>query len=187
MNTSKFLTLAVGITSLLTISATTIAANKSDLSGFNTSQQQQIRSYVQDAVPQVILAKPGIVFDAAKKFKQQQQQLLVKKTKVTILAKIKDLLRNPATPVVNPDGKITLVEFFDYQCSVCHLMYPVINAVEKANPGLRIVYKDLPIFGPASVYAAKGSFAAYKQGRTLYLAYRNALFTQSKMEGRLKK
>jgi protein-disulfide isomerase len=174
---------------VLSISAVTtlaFAGDKNDLSGFNAAQQTQIKDYVTNAVPQVIMSKPKVVLDAAKKYQQQQQQEQVKTAKKVILAKSNDFLRDPNTPVYNPKGTITLVEFFDYQCSVCHMMYPVINQVAKQFPNLRIVYKDLPIFGPGSVYAAKGSFAAYKQSPQLYLAYHDAMFQSKKMEGQLK-
>jgi protein-disulfide isomerase len=161
-------------------------ASSSDLSGFNPAQQSQIKDYVNATVPKVIMSQPKIVIDAAKEFQDQQQQDQVKSAKTVILAKIDDVLRDKQSPVYNPQGTTTLVEFFDYQCSVCHMMYPVINQVAKQFPNLRIVYKDLPIFGPASVYAAKGSFAAYAQSPELYLAYHDALFTSTKMEGQLK-
>lgn len=156
------------------------------LSGFSASQQSQIKDYVNTAVPQVIMSQPKVVMDAVKKFQDEQQQEQILSAKKVIEAKINDILHDSQTPTYNPNGTTTLVEFFDYQCSVCHMMYPVINQVAKQFPNLRIVYKDLPIFGPASVYAAKGSFAAYAQSPELYLAYHDALFTSSKMEGQLK-
>ena len=156
------------------------------LSGFTASQQSEIKDYVNSAVPQVIMSQPKVVIDAAKKFQDQQQQEQIVAAKNVIKSKITEVLHDPQTPVYNPNGTVTLVEFFDYQCSVCHMMYPVINQVAKQFPNLRIVYKDLPIFGPASVYAAQGSFAAYAQSPELYLAYHDALFTSPKMEGQLK-
>jgi len=175
------------VITLSTLSTLALAAtSQSNLSSFNAAQQTQIKNYVHDAVPKVIMSKPKVVLDAAKKYQLTQQQQQTLSAKKVILAKINDFLRNPKTPVENPTGKVTLVEFFDYQCSVCHMMFPVINQVAKQFPNLRLVYKDLPIFGPGSVYAAKGSFAAYQQSPQLYLAYRNALMQSDKMEGKLK-
>jgi protein-disulfide isomerase len=96
---------------------------------------------------------------------------------------LNDFLHDSQTPVVNAKGTTTLVEFFDYQCSICHMMYSVINSIAAMDPHLRIVYKDFPIFGPASTYAAKGSFAAYQQGPKLYKAYHDAMFNIGAMEG----
>lgn len=183
MKVFKQLTKTAVVASLAALTTFTFADN--DLSGFSPAQQTQLKAYVHDAVPQAIMDRPKVVMDAAQKYQKQQQEAQVIAAKKVIVAKINDFLRDPNTPVSNPKGNITLVEFFDYQCSVCHMMYPVIAQVAKQFPNLRLVYKDLPIFGPASVYAAKGSFAAYQQSPKLYLAYRDALFKSNKMEGKL--
>jgi protein-disulfide isomerase len=39
----------------------------------------------------------------------------------------------------NPNGKITLVEFLDYNCSHCRHMVNDLDRVVKANPDPRIV------------------------------------------------
>lgn len=65
----------------------------------------------------------------------------------------------------NRNGSITLVEFFDYQCSHCVNMAPVIDAVIRANPQLRVVYKEFPILGPLSELASRAALAANKQGK----------------------
>ena len=60
---------------------------------------------------------------------------------------------------------MTLVEFFDYRCSYCRQVEPFLQALIKNDPGVRIVEKELPILGPASVHAARIALAAYKQGK----------------------
>jgi len=75
----------------------------------------------------------------------------------------------------NPKGKITVVEFFDYQCSHCMTMAPVMAAIVKANPNVRVIFKDYPIRGPLSVYAARAALAANKQGK--YEVFNHALLT----------
>jgi protein-disulfide isomerase len=73
----------------------------------------------------------------------------------------------------NPDGDVTLVEFFDYNCPYCRRVAPVVAEAEAADPQLRIVYKEFPILGPGSVFAAKAALAAHRQG--LYFALHEAL------------
>ena len=85
------------------------------------------------------------------------------------------LFHNQADPIGgNPHGAITIVEFFDYQCSHCMDMVPVVDAIVKANHDVRIVYKDFPIRGPMSELAAKAALAAAKQGK--YVALNHAMF-----------
>jgi len=84
------------------------------------------------------------------------------------------VLRDPASPVTgNPDGDVTLVEFFDYNCPYCRQVAPVVAEAEATDPQLRIVYKEFPILGPGSVFAAKAALAAHQQG--LYFAFHEAL------------
>lgn len=76
------------------------------------------------------------------------------------------LLHQANDPIAgNPNGKTTVVEFFDYQCSHCMSMAPVIASIIKANPDVRIVFKDFPIRGPMSEVAARAALAANMQGK----------------------
>lgn len=84
------------------------------------------------------------------------------------------LFRQGNDPVAgNPNGKITVVEFFDYQCGHCVSMAPVISAIIKANPDVRVVFKELPIRGTTSQFASRAALAAKKQGK--YYAFSHAL------------
>jgi protein-disulfide isomerase len=65
----------------------------------------------------------------------------------------------------NPTGSITLVEFLDYRCLHSININPVINQLISKNPQLRVVYKEFPIFGAVSMFAAKAVLAAKKQGK----------------------
>ncbi len=63
----------------------------------------------------------------------------------------------------NPNGKITLVEFFDYNCGYCKRALGDLVTLMKAEPELRVVLKDFPVLGPNSVDAALIASAARKQ------------------------
>jgi protein-disulfide isomerase len=71
-------------------------------------------------------------------------------------------------------GNVTLVEFFDYNCPYCRAMTPVMAKAEAADPQVRIVYKEFPMLGQGSAFAAKAALAANKQGK--YVAFHRALF-----------
>jgi protein-disulfide isomerase len=83
-----------------------------------------------------------------------------------IVAFKKDLLEDPNAPVLgNPAGDVTLVEFFDYRCPYCRQVEPWLQALIKEDHGVRLVQKEFPILGPASVYAAKVALVAWKLGK----------------------
>jgi protein-disulfide isomerase len=75
------------------------------------------------------------------------------------------VLRDPDIPVAgNPDGDITIVEWFDYQCPYCRKLEPELQQAIKQDGKVRLVLKDWPILGPASVYASQLALAAKFQG-----------------------
>lgn len=77
-----------------------------------------------------------------------------------------DLVTAPGAVVLgNPDGDVTIVEFFDYQCPACRQSHPAVQEVMAEDGGLRLVYRDWPIFGPPSEEAARLALAARDQGR----------------------
>jgi protein-disulfide isomerase len=66
-----------------------------------------------------------------------------------------------------------LVEFFDYNCQYCRRVAPTVVELEEADPDLRLVYKEFPILGPGSHFAARAALASRNQGR--YVRFHNAL------------
>lgn len=78
--------------------------------------------------------------------------------------------------VANPDGRIPVVEFFDYNCGYCKRVYPAIMAMQSREKDVRLIFKELPILGPASEFAAKAAFAAKRQGK--YMPFHNALMAR---------
>jgi protein-disulfide isomerase len=87
---------------------------------------------------------------------------------------VKQMLANPGTPPVgarNPD--VIVVEYFDYNCPYCKKLVPVLRALLAQDPRIGVVYKDWPILGPVSQYAAASALAAGWQGK--YLVANEAL------------
>ena len=84
------------------------------------------------------------------------------------------LERDPGSHVGgNPEGDVTIVEFFDYRCPYCKRDLPILRELLAEDPNLRIVYKEFPILGPDSVVASRAAIAARKQGK--YHAFHVAL------------
>lgn len=63
----------------------------------------------------------------------------------------------------NPDGDVTIVEFFDYNCGFCARALEDVEQMIEADPDLRIVLKDFPVLGEASVEASQIGVAAMSQ------------------------
>jgi len=77
----------------------------------------------------------------------------------------------------NPHGKVTLVEFFDYNCGFCKRALPDTLALLKGDPDLKVVLKEFPILGPGSVEAARVAIAVRMQDGSgeKYLAFHKEL------------
>lgn len=87
-----------------------------------------------------------------------------------------EIFNDPASPVgANPKGDAILVEFFDYNCPYCRRAMPMLDTLEQEDKGLRLVFKEYPILGPGSVFAARAALASRNQGK--YLAFHQALMT----------
>ncbi len=76
------------------------------------------------------------------------------------------LTQNPLAPYVGPkDAKVTVVEFFDFACSHCKTMGPLVSELIKNNPDVKFVFQPLFFISEHSPYAAKASVAAFQKGK----------------------
>jgi protein-disulfide isomerase len=91
------------------------------------------------------------------------------------------VLRDPDVPWAgNPDGDITIVEYFDYNCPYCRKVEPELRQVVQDDGKVKLVYKDWPVLGPVSIAAARLALAAKYQDK--YVAAHDALMgTASKL------
>ena len=86
------------------------------------------------------------------------------------------LFNDSASPIAgNAQGSVVIVEFFDYQCGHCKEMGPVIDQFVQNNRQIKVIFKELPIFGGDSEFAARASLAAYKIDPQKFVAFHNAL------------
>jgi protein-disulfide isomerase len=124
------------------------------------------RAALDQAIHDYLMAHPEVVLDALKAAQQQADAQAAEQSRRTIATKQKELLNSPDDLVGgNPKGDVTLVEFFDYRCPYCKQVEPSLDALLKEDGKLRIVYKEFPILGEASVYATHVALAAKKQGK----------------------
>lgn len=170
---SIFAATALGFATL-----STLADNGNEV--FNIQQKQAINKQIKS----YLLSHPEILISMSQKLRAKQMEKAQQAALSYLKGNSQKIFFGKYTPVVgDPNGKVTLVEFFDYQCSICHEVFPFVKKIIKNNPKLRVVFRNFPIFGPASKYAAKAAIASMAQGK--YLAFHNALFNLKKMEGKL--
>ena len=86
------------------------------------------------------------------------------------------LERDPRDFVANPDGKVTVTEFYDYRCPHCIHIAPKVVDLIRRRPDVRFVFKEMPIFGDTSEHAADAALAAKAQGKD-YVGLYEAMMT----------
>jgi protein-disulfide isomerase len=106
-----------------------------------------------------MMADPQILVDASDALRDQQYAPLLAQHRAEIETPFGTSWKGASKP------DVVLVEFFDYACPYCKASNPDIERLIKEDPGLRVVYRELPILGPDSVAAARLSLAASKAGR----------------------
>jgi protein-disulfide isomerase len=75
------------------------------------------------------------------------------------------LERDPRDFVANPNGAVTVTEFYDYRCPHCISIAPRVVSLIRDHPDVRFVFKEMPIFGDTSEHAARAALAAKAQGK----------------------
>ena len=119
---------------------------------------EQVRAY--------LLENPEVVEEALNKLQEKRQAAADTQLRDALVKNRAALERDPRDYVHgNPNGKITIVEFFDYRCPYCKSAVPAIEKLLADNKDLRLVMKEYPILSPASEAAARAALGAQAQGK----------------------
>lgn len=139
---------------------------------FSDDQAEEIKGYVRE----YILENPEIIAEAITLLQAKQETDKVNRQQEN-LRQLQSELQNPPEQTImgNPDGKVTVVEFFDYNCGYCKTMFETVLETMQDNTDLRLVLIEFPILGPNSVIATKAALAARKQD--LYGPFHQALMS----------
>lgn len=133
---------------------------------------------IETIVREYLMREPEVLYEALQELQRRQAEAVAERQRAAIAENHSELFENAATPVGgNPDGDVTLVEFFDYRCAYCRRVVSSMRALMEEDPELRVVFKELPVLGADSVRAAKAALASRKQDK--YLPFHFALMTSN--------
>jgi protein-disulfide isomerase len=146
------------------------AAASPDATGnFDQGERDEIGTIVRD----YLMAHPEVIFEAAEVYQNRQAQEQKDQARAQLGDMADFLYNDPTSPLGgNPEGDVTVVEFFDYNCPYCKRSHAAVEELLESDPDIRYVFKQFPILGPTSVTAAKAALAADMQGK--YLEVHNA-------------
>lgn len=123
---------------------------------FTPAQKQAIEGIIKD----YLLKNPEILREALVELETRQRDAERLAQKQALQEQQAALASDQGSIVVgNPQGDVTLIEFFDYNCGYCKKSLLDVQALIKSDPKLKVVLRDFPILGPDSVEASKIALA----------------------------
>jgi protein-disulfide isomerase len=130
---------------------------------FSAPQRGEIEKIVRD----YLIAHPEVLQEAMAELDKRQTAAEAEKHKDVVKQQAATLFSSPRqVNLGNPQGNVTFVEFFDYNCGYCKRAMGDMLTLLKDDPKLKIVLKEFPVLGPGSVEAAQVAVAVRMQDKT---------------------
>jgi protein-disulfide isomerase len=168
------------LVSLLAAAALAVAcfaaapAAAADEAPLSAAEKQEIEKLIHD----YLMENPEVVLESVRKHREAQEKAAQAEAEKNLGALKAQLVSDPHSPVGgNPEGDVTVVEFFDYRCGYCKRAHPGLKAAIEKDGNVRLVYKEFPILGDASVFATRAALAAWLIDKQHYEAFHDALMS----------
>src|SRR6202521_601079 len=150
-------TIAAAAAALVLMAAAPLAAQS-----FSDGQRGEIEKIVKD----YLVAHPEVLQEALAELEKRQAAAEIEKHKTAVKEYSQALFMSPHQVTLgNPQGDVTLVEFFDYNCGYCKRAMSDMLELLKTDGKLKFVLKEFPVLGEGSVQAAHVAAAARMQDK----------------------
>lgn len=124
--------------------------------------QQMTNEQVKLLALEAILENPQIIMQAVAILEQRERERAASGANTVRL----QLEQDPNSPNLgNPDGDVTVIEFFDYNCPYCRKAGQTVQELLASDANVRVIYREWPILGEDSVFASRAALAARAQGK----------------------
>src|ERR1700761_1434759 len=139
-----------------------------------TKHDDADRAHIESIVHDYLMQHPEVILQAVQALQNKEQAQKEQDSQQEIVKRSADLLHDPRAQILgNPQSDCVVVEFFDNQCPYCQANEPELQKLIKEDGRVKLVLKEFPILGPASIVAAKAALASVKQGK--YAVFHAAL------------
>jgi protein-disulfide isomerase len=150
--------------------ATPVAGNQSVAALDQATLDPMIENYLLD--------NPGILDQMANRLGQIKKVAEREAAKATLDSNHAAIYEDPANIVLgNPQGDVTLVEMFDYNCGYCRSALPDMAALLAEDPNLKVILKEFPILSQGSVEAARVALLVSNDPKISYWDFHQQLFS----------
>ena len=147
----------------LALSLALPAALPAQAQSFSADQREEIGHIVKD----YLVAHPEVIQDVMAELEKRQQSAEAEKHREAVVENKATIFSSPHQVVLgNPQGNVTMVEFFDYNCGFCKRALGDMLDLIKSDSNLKFVLKEFPVLGEGSVEAARVAVAARMQDTT---------------------
>ena len=141
---------------------TTSTAIAGEAANFSDEQKRSIEQIVKE----YLLKNPEVIVEVQNALEAKQEREQNEKTKALVAENAKEIYRHPNAAVAgNPDGDITVVEFFDYNCGYCKRAFGDVAKLVEKDKNIRVVFAELPIIRDESEPVSRIALAARIQGK----------------------
>ncbi|HEY7997338.1 MAG TPA: DsbA family protein [Pseudolabrys sp.] len=125
------------------------------------------RGSIETIVREYLIAHPEVLQEAMAELEKRQTAAEAEKHKIAVKEQAQKLFSSPYQVTLgNPNGNVTFVEFFDYNCGYCKRAMSDMLTLLKDDPKLKVVLKEFPVLGPGSLEAAQVAVAVRMQDKT---------------------
>jgi protein-disulfide isomerase len=125
------------------------------------------RGEIERIVREYLVSHPEVLQEAMVELEKRQSAAEAAKHQAAVKDNAQELFSSPHQVVLgNPQGNVTMVEFFDYNCGYCKRAMGDMLTLLKTDPNLKVVLKEFPVLGPGSLEAAKVAVAVRMQDRS---------------------
>jgi protein-disulfide isomerase len=158
----------------VTFFGTAFQSSAQEAASFDAKQTEAIQGIVKD----YLVKNPKVLREALNEVRKLEAKEIEAERNKALTSLYKD--KTPLSSDNGPgDGKVTLVEFFDYNCGPCRQAFKTLSKILKNEKDFRIVFVEYPILSPQSETASQAAVAASKQGK--YFALHSALMSHPGM------
>ena len=142
---------------------------------FSDDQRKELEGIIRN----YLIANPEVIADAINELQRRRDDAAQAAQTKTIADAADQIFASQYQVVLgNPDGRVTLVEFFDYNCTYCRRAEADMKKLIAGDPKLRVVLKQFPVLGPGSVEAAKVAVALHMSAPEKYAEFHDALLEE---------